>query len=91
MQNGSPSHAVVLGTSVGHSDEFGMFIEDAGFPIKNTLGSQNREVRSDMICFEAVGGGNVFSVGASIGSAVWPGIHTRMMWQSLRQMSCVAF
>lgn len=60
-ENGSPSSAVVLATSTGHSDEFGIFIEDVGFPIKDTMGSQTREVRSDMVCYEAVGGGHVFS------------------------------
>ncbi|KAK4942368.1 hypothetical protein LTR10_017815 [Elasticomyces elasticus] len=61
VENGSPASAVVLATSTDHSDEFGIFIEDVGFPIKNTMGSQTREVRSDMVCYEAVGGGHVFS------------------------------
>ncbi|KAJ9628318.1 hypothetical protein H2204_009293 [Knufia peltigerae] len=64
VANGSPAGAVVLATSTGHSDDFGIFIEDVGFPIQNTLGSQTREIRSDMVLFEAVGGGHVFSVGS---------------------------
>ena len=64
INNGSPVGAVVLATSIRHSDEFGIFIEDVDFPIRNTLGSQTSEIRSDMVCYEAAGGGHVFSVGS---------------------------
>lgn len=64
LANGSPRNAVVLATSVGHSDEFGIFPEDAGFPILHTLGTQTNEIRSDIVYYETVGGGAVFSVGS---------------------------
>ena len=64
VRNGSPIDAVVLATTTGHSDEFGLFPEEAGFPMKDTCGSQTREIRSDMVYYETSGYGHVFSVGS---------------------------
>ncbi|EXJ80646.1 hypothetical protein A1O3_06930 [Capronia epimyces CBS 606.96] len=62
--NGSPVNAVVLATSVGHPEDFGIFPEDVGFPILHTLGTQTAEIRSDMVYYETAAGGGVFSVGS---------------------------
>ncbi|KAF5531699.1 hypothetical protein FMEXI_12845 [Fusarium mexicanum] len=60
---GSPLNTVILATSTGHSDDFAMFPEDVTIPFQNVLGTQTREVRSDVTYYEASGGGAVFSVG----------------------------
>lgn len=62
--NGSPSNAIVLATSTGHSDEFGIFPEDCGFPLRNTCGTQTKEIRSDMVHYRTKAGGTIFSVGS---------------------------
>ncbi|KAJ9622248.1 hypothetical protein H2204_011596 [Knufia peltigerae] len=61
---GSPTNAVVVASSTGHSDEFGIAPECTGFPIVNTLGSQTKEIRSDMVYYDTQAGGAVFSVGS---------------------------
>ncbi|PNP39564.1 hypothetical protein TGAMA5MH_08583 [Trichoderma gamsii] len=61
---GSPHNTVVVATSTGHPDRFGMFPEDISFPFQNVLGTQTREVRSDVTYYETNGGGAVFSVGS---------------------------
>ncbi|EXJ88141.1 hypothetical protein A1O1_05069 [Capronia coronata CBS 617.96] len=61
---GSPANAVVVASSIGHSDRFGLFPEDSGFPMMKTLGSQTDMIRSDMTYYQTSGGGAVFSVGS---------------------------
>ncbi|KIW24173.1 uncharacterized protein PV07_09903 [Cladophialophora immunda] len=61
---GSPANVVVVASSVGHSDDFGLFPEDVSFPIQGTLGTQTDLIRSDMTYYETSGGGAVFSVGS---------------------------
>lgn len=62
--NGSPEDALTLATSTGHSDDFGIAIEDLSFPALNTLGTQTNLVRSDVVYYVGAGGGAVFSVGS---------------------------
>jgi hypothetical protein len=62
--HGSPSNIVVVASSIGHSDDFGLFPEDVSFPIQGTLGTQTDLIRSDMTYYETSGGGAVFSVGS---------------------------
>lgn len=61
---GSPSNIVVVASSIGHPDTFGLFPEDVGFPITRTLGTETDLIRSDMTYYETSGGGAVFSVGS---------------------------
>ncbi|EXL67177.1 hypothetical protein FOPG_16685 [Fusarium oxysporum f. sp. conglutinans race 2 54008] len=61
---GSPSNIVVLASSTGHPDTFGLFPEDAGFPMTKTLGTQTDLIRSDMTYYDTCGGGAVLSVGS---------------------------
>jgi hypothetical protein len=61
---GSPTNIVVLASSTGHPDSFGLFPEDVGFPMMETLGTQTDLIRSDMTYYETCGGGAVFSVGS---------------------------
>ncbi|OKL63373.1 hypothetical protein UA08_01695 [Talaromyces atroroseus] len=62
--NGSPLTAVILATSIGHSDDFGIAVEDLGYPAVNTLGTQTDLIRSDVVYYVGSGGGAVFSVGS---------------------------
>lgn len=62
--NGSPEGALTLATSTGHSDEFGIAVEDLSFPALNTLGTQTDLIRSDIVYYVGAGGGSVFSVGS---------------------------
>lgn len=64
VQNGSPEGALILATSTGHSDEFGIAVEDLSFPAMNTLGTQTDLIRSDIVYYITAGGGAVFSVGS---------------------------
>lgn len=62
--NGSPSAALVLASSTGHSDAFGIAVEDLSYPATNTLGTQTDRIRSDVVYYVGAGGGAVFSVGS---------------------------
>ncbi|CAH0024431.1 unnamed protein product [Clonostachys rhizophaga] len=64
VRNGSPKDALVLATSTGHSDDFGIAIEDLSYPALNTLGTQTKLIRSDIVYYVGSGGGAVFSVGS---------------------------
>lgn len=72
---GSPANSVLLASSLRHDDSFGLFNEDQMFPMVNTLGSVCEKVRSDLVYYEASGGGSVFSVGSInwYGSLGWDG------------------
>lgn len=73
---GSPRAAVVLATSTGHPDAFGIMPECVGFPIVGgTLGSQTREIRSDLVYYDTHAGGAVLSVGSInwFNSLAWDG------------------
>jgi hypothetical protein len=61
---GSPLNSIVVASSVGHPDWFGLFPEDVGFPMINTLGTQTDLIRSDIVYYETAAGGRVFSVGS---------------------------
>lgn len=61
---GSPSNTVVLATSTGHTDQFGLFNEEILFPMVGTLGSQTKQIRSDMTYYDTCAGGGVFAVGS---------------------------
>jgi hypothetical protein len=62
--NGSPEQAVILATSTGHNDSFGIATEDLTFPAVRTLGTQTDLIRSDVVYYVGSGGGAVFSVGS---------------------------
>lgn len=64
VENGSPEKALVLATSTGHGDDFGIAIEDLAYPALNTLGTQTNLIRSDVVYYVGAGGGAVFSVGS---------------------------
>lgn len=61
---GSPRNTIIVATSIGHSENFLLFPEDAGFPMLKTTGTQTNEIRSDMTYYESGSGGGVFSVGS---------------------------
>ncbi|KIW78493.1 hypothetical protein Z517_08330 [Fonsecaea pedrosoi CBS 271.37] len=61
---GSPTNGVIVATSTGHPDDFGIVPEIVNFPITATLGTQTNEIRSDIVYYETDAGGAVFSVGS---------------------------
>ena len=62
---GSPTHALVLATSAGlHSDYYLVCHEDMLVTQKEIHGSDNPNVRADMVYFETPNDGAVFSVGS---------------------------
>lgn len=64
VDNGSPAAATILATSTGHSDDFGIAVEDLSYPALNTLGTQTNLIRSDVVYYVGAGGGAVFGVGS---------------------------
>lgn len=64
ITNGSPGTAIILASSTGHSDDFGIAVEDLDYPALNTLGTQTDRIRSDIVYYVGTGGGAVFSVGS---------------------------
>ena len=70
---GSPPHALVLASSEGHSDTYYPGPEEIDNASPLIDGSQNANLRADMVFFETLGGGAVFSTGsiAWIGSLTW--------------------
>lgn len=61
---GSPEGALILATSTGHSDEFGIAVEDLMFSALKTTGTQTKLIDSDLTYYVGAGGGAVFSVGS---------------------------
>lgn len=61
---GRPEGALILATSTGHSDEFGIAVEDLMFSALKTTGTQTKLIDSDLTYYVGAGGGAVFSVGS---------------------------
>lgn len=64
VRYGSPRNGIIVATSTGHPDGFGIASECVTYPILATRGTETGEVRSDMVYYETSGGGAVFSVGS---------------------------
>lgn len=64
--NGSPENAVILASSLRHSEHFFLFPEECSFSDYWTgiLGPDTDKIRSDIIIMENQSGGMVFSVGS---------------------------
>ena len=72
---GSPPHALVLASSEGHSDTYYPGPEEIDNASPVIDGSQNPNLRADLVFFETPGGGAVLSTGSIswIGSLSWNG------------------
>lgn len=66
---GSPTDAIVLASSFGHSDVYQRTVEEVGINSGNFGGTVHSDVRSDIVYFECPNGGAVFSVGSITWSA----------------------
>lgn len=75
IAQGTPEHAVVLASSVRHTDIYLMTPEDLLDPTPDWTGTQAEIIRADLTFFETTGGGAVFSTGsiAWAGSVAWNG------------------
>ena len=69
---GTPSHALVVASSEGHSANTYLVPDETGFHHCAMDGAQNPEIRADMTFFETPGGGAVFSVGSIAWGASLP-------------------
>ncbi|MGE0820816.1 MAG: N,N-dimethylformamidase beta subunit family domain-containing protein [Candidatus Binatia bacterium] len=61
---GTPTHALVLASSFGHSDSYQHVVEEVLISDSRQGGTVNRRVRADMVYFECPNGGAVFSTGS---------------------------
>lgn len=66
---GTPPHALVLASSERHTDLYLMTPEDMDDPAPGLGGTEADIIRADMVFFETLGGGAVFSTG----SIAWAG------------------
>jgi N,N-dimethylformamidase len=76
LRLGSPPHALVLATSAEkHTDYYQVTVEDVPVMVPGQGGTQSPKVRADMVFFETLRGGAVFSVGSInwLGSLGWNG------------------
>lgn len=62
--HGSPHNAIILASSTGHPDRFGLFPEEYGFQETAILGTQTDKIRSDIVMYPTPSGGYIFSVGS---------------------------
>ncbi len=69
---GTPSHALVVASSEGHTEHTYLVPDETGFHHSAMDGVQNPRIRADMTFFETPGGGAVFSVGSIAWSASLP-------------------
>lgn len=77
---GTPAHALVVASSVRHTDIYLMTPEDLLDPTPEWSGTQAEIIRADLTFFETEGGGAVFSTGsiAWAGSMAWNGYHNEI-------------
>jgi N,N-dimethylformamidase len=66
---GTPPHTLVLASSERHTDLYLMTPEDMNDPAPGLGGTEAEIIRADMVFFETLGGGAVFSTG----SIAWAG------------------
>ena len=69
---GTPSHALVVASSEGHTENTYLVPDETGFHHSAMDGIQNPNIRADMTFFETPGGGAVFSVGSIAWGASLP-------------------
>jgi N,N-dimethylformamidase len=69
---GTPSHALVVASSEGHTENTYLVPDETGFHHSAMDGRQNPNIRADMTFFETPGGGAVFSVGSIAWGASLP-------------------
>jgi N,N-dimethylformamidase len=63
-ERGTPAHALVVASSGDHSDTILLVNEEIGHMHPRIHGSLNEDIRADMMFFETLNGGAVFSTGS---------------------------
>ncbi len=61
---GSPPNAFIVATSLGHTDTYTRVVEEVTVMRPGLSGSQDSDVRADIVYFRTDGGGAVFSTGS---------------------------
>ena len=69
---GTPPHALLLASSWGHSDNYPLVSEEVTYAFPGRGGSQDPQVRGDMIYFTTPAGGAVFAAGSIAWSQALP-------------------
>jgi N,N-dimethylformamidase len=69
LRLGTPAHALILGTSEGHTESYRLVNEEISIAIPNVTGGSNPRIAADLVFFESPGGGAVFNTG----SIAWAG------------------
>lgn len=69
---GTPPHARLVASSFGHSDNYPLVSEDIAYAFPGRGGTQDPQVRSDIVYFTTAGGGAVFTAGSIAWSQALP-------------------
>lgn len=69
---GTPPHALLLAASFDHSDNYPLVSEDIGYAFPGRGGTQDPQVRGDIVYFETPSGGAVFAAGSIAWSQALP-------------------
>lgn len=69
---GTPPHALLLASSFGHSDNYPLVSEDVGYAFPGRGGTQDPQVRGDIVYFTTSNGGAVFAAGSIAWSQALP-------------------
>jgi N,N-dimethylformamidase len=69
---GTPPHALLLAASFGHSDNYPLVSEEISYAFPGRGGTQDPQVRSDIVFFTTPNHGAVFSAGSIAWSQALP-------------------
>jgi N,N-dimethylformamidase len=69
---GTPPHALLLAASFDHSDNYPLVSEDIGYAFPGRGGTQDPQVRADIVYFTTPGSGAVFAAGSIAWSQALP-------------------
>jgi len=69
---GTPPHTLLLAASCGHTDNYPLVSEEISYAFPGRGGSQDPQVRSDMIYFNTANNGAVFAAGSIAWSQALP-------------------
>ena len=69
---GTPPHALLVAASFDHSDNYPLVSEEVGYAFPGRGGTQDPQVRADIVFFETPNGGAVFAAGSIAWSQALP-------------------
>ena len=72
LELGTPPHTLLLASSIGHTDNYPLVSEEISYAFPGRGGSQDPQVRADMIYFNTHSNGAVFAAGSISWSQALP-------------------